>query len=65
MPSSAYAPEPTSSLTLGMPNSRTAGMPRSTTLPTSEASRSTESWETPGIGSTSTARSRPCVTKMG
>ncbi len=49
MPSSSQAPEPSSSFSAGMPNSRTAGIPSAATSPASATAPATEKREIPGI----------------
>ena len=48
-PSSSQAPEPSSSLDAGSPNSSTAGIPSAWAIPASSTAPSIDTWSIPGI----------------
>ena len=65
MPSSSHAPEPSSSLAAGSPNSSTAGMPSAAASPASATAWAIDSRSIPGIASIGSRRSIPWATNIG
>ena len=64
-PSSSQAPEPSSSLAAGMPNSSTPGSPSAAASPASATAWEIDSRSTPGIACTGARPSRPSSTNSG
>ena len=64
-PSSSHAPEPSSSLDAGSPNSSTAGMPSAYASPASRTAASIERWSTPGIEGIGVRPLLPWTTNIG
>ena len=65
MPSSSQAPEPSSSLAAGRPNSSTAGIPSAAASPASSTAALIERWSIPGMLAIGTRPSTPWRTNIG
>ena len=64
-PSSSHAPEPSSSLLAGSPNSSTAGMPSACAIPASSTAPSIETWSIPGISAIGVRLGPVATTNIG
>ena len=64
-PSSSHAPEPSSSLLAGSPNSSTAGMPSACAMPASSTAPSIETWSMPGSSAIGVRLGPAATTNIG